>query len=380
MTTTLARSSGDNLTIDICSDEASLQSLGVSWNALLELTRDPTVFQTWEWVSTWWKHHGRGQPHVLVARQGREVLGLLPLVITPYRGSPIRQLRFMSAPLADVQHMIAHRDHEQACAGRFLSALTEAPAWDLADLADIPEDSALGEVRPPDALAFGRSQHRVCPYISLPRTWDAFTHALQPKMRKRTAYYRRRLKRELGAVHETVGEDAREETMHDLFALHSKRWRKRGVGGAFATEQMRTFHLELSRKLLARGDLRLHRLRIRGRTAAVLYCFHHGQRVSYYLSGFDLAFGKYSIGHDLVAYAIEDAIGLGAAEFDFLRGDEAYKYGWNASERSTVRLVFGRRSLRSTLALKLHTFERFVEHKGLALQRRLWGHRRPTAV
>jgi CelD/BcsL family acetyltransferase involved in cellulose biosynthesis len=380
MTATVAGSCSGALTMGVCSDEASLHRLGASWNALLAQTQDPTVFQTWEWVSTWWKHHGRGRPYVLVARQGNEVVGLLPLVMTRYRGSPIRQLRFMSAPLADVQNLIVHRDHEPACAGLFLRALGDMPGWDLADLADVPERSALGEVTAPDSLAFGRSQHRICPYIALPQTWDAFAHSLQPKMRKRTAYYRRRLKRELQAVHETVGEAAREETMHDLFALHSQRWRKRGVGGAFSTPQTRALHLELSRQLLARGDLRLHRLRIRGRTAAVLYCFHHARRVSYYLSGFDLAFAKYSIGHDLVAYAIEDAIGLGATEFDFLRGDEAYKYGWRAAERSTVRLVFGRRTLRSRIALRLHAFERFVEHKGLAAQRRLWGHQRPTAV
>lgn len=367
------RSAESDLTLEVCTDDVGLQRLATRWNALLALSRDPTVFQTWEWISSWWKHHGRGCLQVLVARRADEIVGILPLVRTSYRGIPLRQLRFAGAPLADVQDMIAHRDHEVACAEQFLAHLAGRRDWDFADLPDLREASALATLAGRPELQLDRVHHRVCPFVALPPTWDAFLQALPPKMRKRTGYYRRRLKRELAAEHVTVGEPDRELTMRQLFELHNRRWRKRGARGAFATEKTRAFHLDLSRKLLASGHLRLHRLTLNGRTAAVLYCFHYGPRVSYYLSGFDLSYAKYSIGHDLIAFAIEDAIALGASEFDFLRGDEAYKYGWNATERRTVRLVVGHRGVRSRVGLRLHAFERFLEHRGLALQRRLWG-------
>jgi CelD/BcsL family acetyltransferase involved in cellulose biosynthesis len=80
-----------------------------------------------------------------------------------------------------------------------------------------------------------------------------------------------------------------------------------------------------------------------------------------------------------MAQAIEHAIGDGVREFDFLRGDETYKFAWKAEERETLRLILGRPALRSTFALSAHRFERFIEIQGLALQRRLWGRRAAPA-
>ena len=77
-----------------------------------------------------------------------------------------------------------------------------------------------------------------------------------------------------------------------------------------------------------------------------------------------------------MAQAIERAIADGAIEFDLLRGDETYKFAWKAEERETLRLIIGRPALRSSFALGAHRFERFIEHKGLALQRRLWGRKK----
>jgi CelD/BcsL family acetyltransferase involved in cellulose biosynthesis len=135
----------------------------------------------------------------------------------------------------------------------------------------------------------------------------------------------------------------------------------------------------VARRFLQRGWLRLHRLRLDGETAAAFYCFQLGRRVYYYLSGFDVAFGKFSIGNVLMAQAIERAIADGATEFDLLRGDETYKFAWKAEERETLRLIVGRPAWRSSFALGAHRLERYLEHKGLALQRRLWG-RKPDVA
>ena len=77
-----------------------------------------------------------------------------------------------------------------------------------------------------------------------------------------------------------------------------------------------------------------------------------------------------------MAQAIERAIADGATEFDLLRGDETYKFQWKAEERETLRLILGRPALRSSFALSAHRLERFIELKGLAIQRRLWGRKK----
>ena len=77
----------------------------------------------------------------------------------------------------------------------------------------------------------------------------------------------------------------------------------------------------------------------------------------------------------LLSQAVMQAIAEGAREFDLLRGDESYKYEWKAAERRTLRLIGGSGTLRSRLALLCSRVERYVEHHGLRLQRRLWGRR-----
>jgi CelD/BcsL family acetyltransferase involved in cellulose biosynthesis len=86
--------------------------------------------------------------------------------------------------------------------------------------------------------------------------------------------------------------------------------------------------------------LRLHVLELDGIARAALYCFHKGPRTCYYLGGFEPTLAKLSLGTVLTGRAIRHAIESdGASEFDFLRGDEPYKYKWGALDRKNARLV-----------------------------------------
>jgi CelD/BcsL family acetyltransferase involved in cellulose biosynthesis len=72
--------------------------------------------------------------------------------------------------------------------------------------------------------------------------------------------------------------------------------------------------------------------------AAVYYGFVANGRAYYYLSGFDPSFERLSPGTLIVHHAIQEAVREGAGEMDFLRGREAYKYGWGARDRAKRRL------------------------------------------
>jgi CelD/BcsL family acetyltransferase involved in cellulose biosynthesis len=89
--------------------------------------------------------------------------------------------------------------------------------------------------------------------------------------------------------------------------------------------------------MLEAGLLRLNVLRLDGRAVAVYYGFTHRERAYYYLGGFDPEFSALSPGTLAVAYAIEQALAEGVKTFDFLRGDERYKYLWGAEDTFTYR-------------------------------------------
>jgi CelD/BcsL family acetyltransferase involved in cellulose biosynthesis len=362
--------------VEVVDNEAGFFGLEKSWRALFDASPAATPFQSWEWVETWWRHHGRGKPFILALRDGNKLVALLPLALAPYRGVPIRQLRFMGAPLSDYQQMIVGDDPATAAAAFLAELVAQRRRWDLADLNDIPNGTALAESFA-DGLRRSVAFHRACPVIRLGATWEAFSKSLGKNMRANVGRRRRQLEKQFNAELSTVSAEADlRGAMEDLYRLHNTRWQKRGASGAFSTAALQAFHHEVAERFLARGWLRLHRLKCDGQTKASFYCFARGKRVYYYLSGFDDGIGKFSPGNVMMAYSVQHAIAEGAEEFDLLRGDESYKYEWKAEDRSTVRMILGHGGVRSHIGTAGHRFERFVEHTGLRVQRRLWGRRK----
>ena len=70
-----------------------------------------------------------------------------------------------------------------------------------------------------------------------------------------------------------------------------------------------------------------------GAAAAAWYGWHVGDRFSYYQAGFDPAWSRYSVGFLLLAETVREAIAEGAAEYDLLVGDEAFKSRFATGER-----------------------------------------------
>ena len=123
--------------------------------------------------------------------------------------------------------------------------------------------------------------------------------------------------------------------MTALFDLHQKRWNARWLPGVLGSARVQALSSRHRAGVSGeRGWLRLHLLTIDGTIRAVLYCFAYGGRTFYYLGGFAPDMGKYSLGTLLTGRAIRQAIEEGCAEFDFLRGDEPYKYKLAARYRA----------------------------------------------
>jgi CelD/BcsL family acetyltransferase involved in cellulose biosynthesis len=363
--------------VEALDDEGALDRLADDWRALFDAAPAATPFQSWEWARSWWSHCRRGRLLLLCARNADGALvALLPLVVAPF--GPTRRVTFLGAPEADYQDLLAAPEHADAARDAFAGWLAGAArSWDVIDLPDVREDSALATLAPPSpSLAARRYVHRICPFLRLDGDGD-WRLAAGKKLRSGLRQKSRRLERDFAVAFDLAAADELPHALDDLFYLHDSRWRRRGLRGAFARPSVRRFHRELAGRFAARGWLRLHRLRVDGKTRAAFYCFADAARVYYYLSGFDLALGRYSPGAVLMARAVEDAQASGARVFDLLRGDENYKREWGASERRTVRVVVTkRRSLRSWLAASAIAVERAAAVAGSRLRNRLWGHRR----
>lgn len=315
------------------------------WNNLVCHSCHNTLFLTWEWQSTWWKHLGEGNLLLLGFRaedDGR-LIGIAPLFHTPDdKGRSVLYLNGCR-DVSDYLDLIIEVGQEDAVYDALLDYLhAEAPAWDLVDLCNLPQHSLTSVGLRERAEARGYQTivevEDVCPIIDLPATWDDYLLCLDKKQRHELRRKLRRADTEADTRFIVIGteHDLRAE-MHRFIDLHQKSTPEKDN---FMDPQMQGFFFDVAGVLQAKGWLQLAFVEIDGQKAAALLNFDYGNSILVYNSGYDPAqFSHLSPGIVVTARCIEHAIALGRSKFDFLRGNEVYKYRFGAQDTEVRRLV-----------------------------------------
>jgi CelD/BcsL family acetyltransferase involved in cellulose biosynthesis len=335
--------------LDVVRSDTDFAALGPEWDEFVASARHGSVFSTWAWLSAWRRTVGADDRLLLVTArdpQDGRLLGAAPLSITPTRrgGIPHRVLRFAGSGPAAPDHLdlLLRRGHERIAATLWTTVRRSA-GWDLADLDGLRAGAHLARAA---LRRDGDDRHIVavdrCPYVALPTTWEAFEATLGKNHRQNIRRYARKMDREAsGAVVERMvtRSDEVAETIDRLIDLHQSIRTGKGDRGSFASPPMRAFAHAAAEELFEAGRLRLHRLDVAGDAVAVIWCMRHAGVVSFYSTGYDEAWSHYGPGRRVMASAIRSAIDEGATEFDFLRGDEAYKNAWTDRSRLNQRVV-----------------------------------------
>lgn len=339
-----------NLHLEVAATPESFRSLEAEWNDLLAGSPAANVFLTWEWLSSWWECFGRAlQPWVVVVRDGRRLAGLAPFVLRRnFQAGPFshHELAFMGSGPAAPDHLdvLARQGYETAVAQAVVSHLRATKGrWDVLRLEGLVENSALAGC----LLAQARDRltqvsYQVCPFARLPADQESYRAGLGSNLRANIGRYGRQLEREYpGRVRywQVQHEVEIEPAMRLLFRLHQEVRQAHGDPGAFNDPRMILFHRRLAQSFFARGWLRIYLLTVADQDVAITYNFRYGEVVYFYQTGYDQAWKRYGPGRQVMSYAIRQSIGEGAREFDFLRGDESYKFQWTDQMRQDVNLV-----------------------------------------
>src|SRR2546428_11730535 len=80
-------------------DPSAFDGLRAEWNELLEASPSKSLFLTWEWLFTWWKHLADGRRlSILVVHAAGELVAIAPLTWRPRRLGhllSVRSLEFL---------------------------------------------------------------------------------------------------------------------------------------------------------------------------------------------------------------------------------------------------------------------------------------------
>jgi CelD/BcsL family acetyltransferase involved in cellulose biosynthesis len=335
----LQRSSTE-VTLVVHRDERVWSTRIASWWRLFRRTPTASPFSSPAWLRAWWEHFGRPALRIIEVVRDGESIAIVPLARDP---NVLHRWLLLGTGNSDYLGALVDprsRDEALAVVSRALSTSIE-PHESLALCglrANEPlRTCSLGELRSELVV------EDVAPSFDLPASTETLIASLPHGLRVSIQKARRRLERDGCASYETAVGDRVQPCLEDFFALHGSRWAARGEhGGVLDDETVRRFHRAAAPAMDSAGLLRLHVLRVGEKAIAAFYGFAHGETVFAYLGGFDPAYARYSPGQLMLAHAMEQAIRAGDRVFDFLRGNEAYKYQWGASDRSVWRRLIVR--------------------------------------
>ena len=296
-----------------------------AWNALVHDSVTDTIFQTYEWNSTWWSVFGdQYELQFLLGVEGEDIVGFAALMIG-YNEFGRKSLRFLADRNSDYCDFVVRcnpLDFTQAIFDHLAEHQTD---WVCMQLRNMPESSLVLASMKSLASAQGWHLHESRP-IPTPRR--ALSKATGQPLKWQYSIRRpfNRMKKE-GTLRFRHIEDPDEaqNLLKILIAQHIARYHDKGEPSLFDKQLNVEFFSRLTPILQQAGWLDFCVLEFNDQPVALHYGFNFGDTLIWYKPSFDIQLAHYSPGTVLTKYLIEYAEKRGFHVLDFTIGDEAFK-------------------------------------------------------
>ena len=323
-----------------------------SWNALVEQSIADTPFSRHEYLSEWWKTLGGGEWHVgadgrterpllvlVSATENDQLIGIAPLFIADYDGQRALMLAG-SIEISDYLDLIVR----EADLPRFISGLLDflsshADPWSAIDWYNLPDSSPTLAALRTEAETRGWTHHqevyRPTPRIPLNGSFEEYLTRIDKKQRHEIRRKMRRAAESDKNVRFYVvnGTEDIDSEIDAFFHLMVQAPEKEQFLHDAMREQM-TVTVQNAHKY---GYLWLAFLEIDGAKTAASLNFDYKNKLWGYNSGVSREHMELSPGWVLLAHTIQWCCENGRYEFDFMRGDEEYKYRFGGVNKYVMR-------------------------------------------
>lgn len=305
----------------------SFESIYDAWKKLYDSSSIAPFFSSPGWSKIWWQQFGSGTELRLGAvKQGTKDIGIAPLKVNGGVASFIG-----SSDVCDYLDFVIAPGSEDIFFGKLLDTLKFEGILQL-DLAPLRPDStvrsSLINIARNNEWRVSCDQEDVTVELNLPSGWEEYLQFLSGKQRHELNRKLRRLNEE-GDLNYRTATDAKESDIDTFVRLFRE---SRQDKAAFLTSQMESFFRSIARVMAEQRLLRLNILELDRKPVAATMCFDYRDTVYLYNSGYQPDYGWLSVGVISKALCIKDSIERHKKRFDFLKGDEAYKYQLGGQE------------------------------------------------
>lgn len=340
--------------IDVVRGLPALHELADDWRRVYAADPEAQFFLSWPWMSK--RLERRPEWFTLVARPsiGARPVGFFPLRDRTRRSSRHGSYIELSMPgrgAADYTGFLCEPEQQEQVSRAFAAYLLELE-WRVLRLeclrvSDQRSADFLGcftaahfDVERASLLMSSGVDNAICPYADLPDTWDRYLATLSANTRQRL----RRLLRAVDgdSIRVTVtNADTLERDVEILLRMWSERWGQR------KGDRLQTILASTREELadaMANGTLFMVLLWRGDTPVGVNSCMMDlaKREMLFQLGARDPSAEDLSPGLVLHAHAIQAAIEREFVRYDFLRGNEPYKFSFATAERRIETVVLRR--------------------------------------
>ncbi|MCW5874759.1 MAG: GNAT family N-acetyltransferase [Anaerolineales bacterium] len=336
--------------IDIIRSTDSWAALQQEWDTLLQESHLNLPFLTYAFQRAWWQHLGGGEwaaadLHILTGRDEHGALvGIAPLFSATGEDGKTRLQLIGSHEIADYLDLICRPADLAAFTQAVVSALQADASWSELSFYNLLDESqsinALQAAAEASSLQFDEELLQACPYIALPASFDEYLESIDSKQAHELRRKMRKAARNvLPVTVEFISEaEQLDQALEDFFGLMAQEQDKL----EFLRPAMRAQMEAIAHTAFAGGWLQLIFLKVGKQRAAAYLNFDYDNRIWGYNAGFSNAHAQLSPGWIMMAEMMEWCIANSRSVFDFMRGDEEYKYRFGAVNRYVKRVTLRR--------------------------------------
>jgi CelD/BcsL family acetyltransferase involved in cellulose biosynthesis len=271
--------------IEWITDVARFAELSGQWDALLPGSARP--FDLHCWYLAWWKAFGgRRELAICTVRQGDTLAGVLPM---QRHG---RALEALANTHSGVFRPIA--SSPEAMDALIAAALRDTARLTLRDLreGDPGIEALAGGARRAGMLPLFEEGSRSS-IVDTSGELEAWLKQSNTSWKKRLQRYRRKMDKDYEATFEIARSPVDlEAELAEGFALEAGGW-KGGAGTAIVSQpETEAFYREVAARFHDRGELKLSRIMLDGRTVAFSFCIEHDTGLYSLKAGYDESFRK----------------------------------------------------------------------------------------
>jgi len=327
-------------------DFSDLAPLAGEWNALLAESITHVPFLRYEYLWTWWSTRGGGEwPRsdlaIVTAREAGRLVGIAPLFAACNLENEAALLLLGSIEISDYLDLIVRPQDLPAFLSGLLDFLNHSGSADghILDWHNLLESSPTLPALRSECEARGWNytveQTYHAPSIPLPGDFETYLSRIDKKQRHEI---RRKIRRAEESGHRLRWYIVRDESnleaeIQAFLDLMKEDPEKTAFLTPSMCEQMRLSCLAA----FENGWLQLAFLEADGQKAAAYLNFDYMNRIWVYNSGFSRRFMDISVGWVLLGHLLQWANENKRSEFDFMRGNEDYKYRFGGVDKLLMR-------------------------------------------